>query len=429
MKRSRLVVSGAVLAAGAIVMSGCSAGSSGEKPTLSMWVNSATTDQEYELYERFEEESGYSLDVTPFPSDGFEGAVLQRWATGDRPDLLQWSGNYNWVAALNPADNLLDLTDEEFVGKTTGGLYDNAASIDGVVYGALINTPGSFGLYFNKDITSAAGIDTPPTTAAELLEACEKVKAYDPSIAPFLESAGSLWTPLVFHGSYMADSLQDGFLAQVNSRESRVNDPDSPWLASLEFYKQMQESGCFNADIMTAQFENSAQVLLDGGAAFVAMHTGFIQQVTDASDAETVASRIGWTPWAAERPVVTSETGGAYYVPKTGDTANEEGALEFVRFVTGPGYADYVAASKQLPILEGVETPGDLSSLWRSVEEGVNAYGSVPPLWASLPGITDLVNYPGQLILGELTPQTAVDLLQRQAEQGAEQAGLPAWED
>ena len=48
-------------------------------------------------------------------------------------------------------------------------------------------------------------------------------------------------------------------------------------------------------------------------------------------------------------------------------------------------------------------------------------------IWVPLPGITDLVNYPSQLLAGDLTPQSAVELLQKQAELGAMAAGLPAW--
>ncbi|PKQ26996.1 MAG: sugar ABC transporter substrate-binding protein [Actinobacteria bacterium HGW-Actinobacteria-4] len=435
MKRSSVsrAVAGAAIAL--ITLAGCSTAAdgdqpapSGDKPTLSMWVNSADTDQLKDLYAAFTAETGYELNITSFPSDGYETALLQRWSTGDRPDILEWHGNFNWVAAVNPAANLRDLSDEEFVSRTVGGILDNNASVDGVVYGAILNTPTSFGLFYNSEVLDAAGV-TPPTTSSELLAACEGIRAYDPSITPFHESAGSLWTPLVFHGAYMADSLQDGFFGAVTSRVSKVNDADSPWLASLEFYKEMLDAGCFNDDIMTAQFENSAQVLLDGQAAFVSMHTGFIQQAIDASDQERVDETIGWTPWAATRPVVTSESSpvGTYYLPVTGDDAREAGALEFIRFVTGPAYQGYVDATKQLPTLEGVATPDGIPAPWLIVQLSVEAYGSVPPIWVPLPGITDLVNYPGQVILGELTPQQAVDLLQLQAEQGAESAGLPAW--
>lgn len=127
--------------------------------------------------------------------------------------------------------------------------------------------------------------------------------------------------------------------------------------------------------------------------------------------------------------MVTSETSpiGTYYLPKTGDSAHEAGAFAFLDFITGPAYEEYIAASKQIPTLDGVATPEDLPDAWKAIQAAVAEYGAVPPIWASLPGITDLINYPGRVITGELTPQQAVDLLQQQAEQGAAEAGLPAW--
>lgn len=429
----RLVKPLAGLAAATMLLTACgsatdgASGGDGAKPTLALWVNSADTDELKAMYEQFTEESGYELDIVSFPSDGFETALLQRWSTGDRPDILEWHGNFNWVAAINPAENVHDLSDEPFVERTLGGLLDNFASLDGVVYGVVLNTPSSFGLYYNTEILQAAGV-TPPTTADEVLAACQAIKAYDPSIVPLQEAGGSQWTPLIMHGAHMADSLQDGFLDRLIDRSARVDDADSPWRSSLEFYVELRDAGCFNEDITTAQFENSAQVLLDGEAAMVSMHTGFIQQAIDASDLETVNSLVGWTPWAAERPVVTSETSpiGTYYLPKTGDADREAGGRAFIDFMTGPAYNDYIAASKQIPTLDGVETP-DLPEPWIQVQAAVSEYGSVPPIWAPLPGITDLVLYTGRIITGEDTPDSAVTLLQQQAEQGAEQARLPAW--
>ena len=95
--------------------------------------------------------------------------------------------------------------------------------------------------------------------------------------------------------------------------------------------------------------------------------------------------------------------------------------------MTGPAYADYVKAAKILPTLDGVPTPKDLPAPWLAVQQAIKRDGSVPPIWSALPGITDLVVYPGELITGELTPSSAVNLLQQQAEQGAKQAGLQSW--
>ena len=44
---------------------------------------------------------------------------------------------------------------------------------------------------------------------------------------------------------------------------------------------------------------------------------------------------------------------GSYLLPKTGDQAKEAAALDFVRYVTGPGYPGYIEASGTFPIVNG----------------------------------------------------------------------------
>lgn len=392
---------------------------------ITIWVNSAEAQPLKDMYARFTKETGIKVDLVSFPSDGFETAVMQRWASGDRPDVLEWHANYNWLVAINPKENLRDLSAESFASAQVGGI---TAGLDGVTYGVVLNTPTAFGLYYSKPIFERLAL-TPPTTADEVLNTCLAIKKADPTITPLIESAGSKWTPLVAHGAFMADSLKDGFMDRLIAREARVDDADSPWLASLEFYKKLLDNGCFNADILTAQFETSGKDLLDGKAAMVSMHTGLVQQALDASDVATVDKTIGWTPWAGKRPVVTVEYSpiGTYYLPKTGNAGREAAALAFLKYMTGPAYADYVTAAAMIPTLKDVPTPEGIPAPMKQIQEAVEKDGTANPIWVALPGITDLVNYPGQLINGDLTPQSAVELLQKQAEQGAKAANLPAW--
>ncbi|MGF1667772.1 MAG: ABC transporter substrate-binding protein [Acidimicrobiia bacterium] len=395
---------------------------------ITVWVNSAESEALQALYDKYSEATGNTVERVSFPSDGYETALLQRWAAGDRPDVLQWHGNFNWVAAVNPRDNLMPLTDEEFVGRTLGGILDTNASIDGVVYGAILNAPTAFGLFYNKAVFEDLGL-TPPTTAAEILSTCEAIQAAGGDIAPLLESAGSQWPPLVQHGAFMADAMEAGWLDRINSRDAKVNDADSAWLRANEFFVELQDTGCYNDDLLTSQWEDSATRLLAGEVAMVSMHTGLVQQAVDAVGIEEVNATIGWTPWSETRPIVTVESSplGTYYVPMTGDGVTEAAALEFIRFVTGPAYEEYVAEAGLPPVLDGVATPDGIAQPLLDVQVAIGEYGSSIPVWSLLPGITSLVTYPGQLLTAELTPQSAADLLQVEAEQGAEQAGLPAW--
>ncbi len=430
-KRGFLVLNAlTVLVAIALLPVAAFAGGSGEEASgpaeeITLWVNSADAEPLKELWTRFEEESGIKVDVVSFPSDGFETALMQRWATGDRPDVMEWHANYNWLVAINPRNNLRDISDQPFVERQLSGI---TAGLDGVTYGMVLNTPTAWGIYYNRAIFDRLGLE-PPTTAAELEEVCLSIKAADPTIVPIQESGGSMWPPLVTHGQYTADGLEAGFLDRLVDREAKVNDPDSPWLRSLQFYKGLQNKGCFNSDINTAQFESSPSLLLEGKVAMVSLHSGFVQLLVDASDRATVNKTIGYTAWSETRPVVTVEysPNGTYYLPKTGNPAREAAALEFMEFITGSAYGDYVKEAGIIPTISGFTTPESIPGPMLEIQDAIAQHGSTVPIWSLLPGITDLVTYPGQLINGDLTPEAAVALLQKQAEQGAEAAGLPAW--
>lgn len=238
-----------------------------------------------------------------------------------------------------------------------------------------------------------------------------------------------MWPPLVMHGQFAADALEAGFLDRLVNRRARVNDADSPWLRSLQFYKNLQEQGLLNRDIVTAQFENSPSLLMEGRVAMVSLHSGFVQLAVDEYGLERVNETIGFTEWSETRPVVTVEysPNGTYFLPKTGNAAREEAARKFMEFITGAAYGDYVKEAGIIPTLAGFEIPASIPGPMVEIQNAILQHGSTVPIWSLLPGITDLVTYPGQLIAGDLTPQSAVDLLQRQAEQGAVAAGLPSW--
>ncbi|NUO98146.1 MAG: carbohydrate ABC transporter substrate-binding protein, partial [Nonomuraea sp.] len=104
----------AIGAALALSLSGC--GSSAPEGTnqvkLTLWHNSADPAPLLEMYKKFEKQSGHRIELVPIPSDGFEDTTQTKWATGERPDILEYHATVSGLLALNPAENLRDLTGE-----------------------------------------------------------------------------------------------------------------------------------------------------------------------------------------------------------------------------------------------------------------------------------------------------------------------------
>jgi raffinose/stachyose/melibiose transport system substrate-binding protein len=196
-------------------------------------------------------------------------------------------------------------------------------------------------------------------------------------------------------------------------------------VASLQFYQQLQEQ-CHNSDALSAVYEDSYSALADGTAAMVSQHSGILLDMVGALGEDAVDD-IGFTAWSGSGPVVTVQgnPSGSFYLPKTGDPAREAAALEFIRFVSGPAYADFVQEAMQFPTIQGVPVPDEVTPALLEAAELADAHGTVNVVWDFLPGLTfDPVN---EVVAGTTTPEEAVVQLQLSAEQGAEAAGLPGW--
>ena len=107
--------------------------------------------------------------------------VNTRIVGGAAPDILNID-----VFADYQADDLLlpakDYVSDETYAKLYPAFLDSSV-VDGVVW-AVPDLASVRALYYNVDILEAAGVEV-PTTWDELKDACETIKAYDPSIYPW----------------------------------------------------------------------------------------------------------------------------------------------------------------------------------------------------------------------------------------------------
>lgn len=105
-----------------------------------------------------------------------------RIAGDNPPDILNTGlfADYQAAGLLLPA--------EEYVSAETYARFYPAfldqSAVDGVVW-AIPDLASARALYYNVDILSAAGVNAPPASWAELEDACRKIREYDPAICPW----------------------------------------------------------------------------------------------------------------------------------------------------------------------------------------------------------------------------------------------------
>lgn len=393
--------------------------------TLTMWHNSADPQPLKDLFKRYEAASGNKLELVEIPTDNFEATTQSKWATGDRPDILSYHGLRTFAMNLNPAKNMVDLSDRPFVAKQ-GTLTEVLRQADGKIYATAIGFPQVFGYYYNKKVLAEAGVQ-PPKNYDEVLAACDVLKTKAPGVAPVFSAAGSVWPTGINTLDYMASyQKNDAFASSILSGEAKFTDPDGPFLKAAGVDVQLREKGCFNKDAATAKFEDSMKALFEGKAAMVGQHSDMvgILNTLAGGDTKKVDETIGFLGIAAEGPTASFAPSpfGTFYVPKTGDEAKQKAAIGFIDWVTGEGYAQYVAEAKAPVVLGGTPTP-ELQGLWKDIDA---AWKADPALFFSsnIPGIGSiLINETAKLVLGQTTPEEVAQKFQVAYEQAKTAAG------
>lgn len=413
----------------AISLVACSAPASETETaeSLTVWHNSADGPAILDLYAAFTDATGIEIELVPIPSDAYETTVNTKWATGDRPDILEYHAARAFLLPLNPAANMQDLSAEEFVAKS-GSLYDTTGSLDGKVYAAVTGFPSIFGFYYNKQVLADAGLEA-PETFDDLNAICDALAGT--GIAPIYEAGGSAWSTQIIPMMYLAEQNEgDAYANEVAANEVALDAPGSPFVEGLAAYQQLAIDGCFNEDATSATFESGLAAVYNGEAAITALHSDVYQVLLTAADGDVAAvdAAVGFSSVSATQSVGLQAAGpfGTFYAPKTGDSAREAAALEFIRFATGDAYQTLIDAGPNFPMIDGFDTPEGFSELQLRFKEEYDA-GATIIFLANMPGFGAFVNETTKLLAGQTTPEAVATSMQAEVEQAAKAAGLPGW--
>jgi raffinose/stachyose/melibiose transport system substrate-binding protein len=388
--------------------------------TLTLWHNTADSKALLDLYKAYEAKSGNKINLVDIPSDGFENTAQTKWATGARPDILEYHGIGSFIAPFNPAKNMLDLSNLAFVAKE-GDLAKVAGNVNGKVYAASIGFPQIFGIYYNKKVFSAAGLKA-PQNLADLKSDCQVFKGK--GITPMYEAGGSGWPQQLLSFDLMGEyNVGDVYTKAIIDGSQKVTDPNGPFVQALTNYKALQTAGCFNKDATSAKYEDSIKAVYEGKAAMVSQHSDNVATFNSDAGGDTakVDATIGFVGVSTTKPIANYAPTplGTYYVPNTGDSTKQRAAVDFVNFITGDGYAAYVKEAGAIPVLSGVEAP-PLQALAQDVQKAWENTAITPNGW---PGFTQFSTESGKLLAGQESPAAVAKNMQAAFEQAKAASG------
>jgi len=376
--------------------------------TLTVWHSTADSQAVLDLYAAYEAASGNTIELVDIPNDTYTASIQTKWSTGERPDILEYQPTSQDMAQLNMAENMIDLSALDFV-EAEGDLAETAGSLDGKVYAAVLGPIQTFGVYYNKDVLSAAGVEV-PTSYDELLADCDAIAAT--GAAPVFIGGGSEFPVMMLAGfTYMADFNEgDEYGLGVKNGEIKVNDADSPLVGGLQLLVDLRDAGCLNDDAGTATFQDAISAVASGAAATTVLPSDFIPMFYDAGADD---STVGFGAISAHegRAAYVASLMGTFFAPKTGDTTQERAAVDFIDWVTTEGYQDYVDAAQIAPTMSTATAP-EMTGLYADMNDMLLAEGRTLAFNSSIPGFGNFGKIAVKVLVGQSTPQEGADEFQ-----------------
>ncbi|WP_286308305.1 ABC transporter substrate-binding protein [Agromyces mangrovi Wang et al. 2018] len=352
-------------AAAVMVLAGCTAGGSDDDGSteLTVWLPTQEETQATAmdgLISAFEEANpGITVSVEERAVDPHKEALRQAAGTGTGPDLYwYWEGS-GLGGELVDVGVSLDLTDyyaeygweDRFTPASLGGITQ---------YGGFHGVPWTQqgeGLYYSKSLFAEAGIDTPPTTYDELVEAADAL--VDAGVVPM-----SLGGTVNWHVMRLLDALIETKCGADVADE--LNTGDGDWGAEpcvTEAFTELKTWGdqYLSDGFMGISNDDASQLFYTGESAMQFEGTWFNANVVEnGMDAEDIG--IIMFPTGTDRLYGFGE---AYYISAESEHPDEAALfLDFITSTEGQEIAGSAWAALSVNAEVPVSTENPLNEVW-----------------------------------------------------------------
>jgi len=305
MRTKRTLAASTAVVMGALALAACgSSGDSGGSASdgsvqMTFWHNSTTDDgkaYQQEMADAFEAENpGVEITLQVVQNEDMDGKLQTALNSGDAPDIFMARGGGK-LADIAEAGQVMDLTDlVDDATRDALGTTIEAFTIDGKVYGMPTAVlPG--GIFYSKDLFAEAGIESPPTTMAELEDAVAKLQAA--GVAPIALGAKDAWPAAHWYYFFALRACSQETI-EAAATDRSFDDPC--WTQAGEEYAEFAGLEPFNEGFLSTTAQqgagSSAGLVANHQAAMELMgawNPGVIGGLTP--DGEPLAD-LGWFPF------------------------------------------------------------------------------------------------------------------------------------
>lgn len=312
------------------------------------------------MAEEYEKETGVKVEVeTHGGGEDYNALLKAEIASGSEPEIFNSEG----FAALEPYfDRATDLSGEPWA-KDVIESAASPAQVDGKLLGMPMNIEG-YGIFYNKDLFTQAGITTLPTTLAELEDAAKKLEAA--GITPF--STTNEWWSIGQHTINVALGEQPDPVKFIEDSKTAAasfkgNDVLNNWINYVDLvFKYSQK------DKLTTDYATQVAYFASGKAAMI-QQGNWIQ-----GDVDKIAQlNIGLLPIPIDNNgKARIYTGPANFWIVNSKSKNAEEAKAFLNWmVTSETGKSYLTKEfKFIPALTSIKaTSEDIGQMGAAVSE------------------------------------------------------------
>ena len=344
----------------AAVSAGAVTASAEEGVSLNVTTTFAGTESNVELYQEtiqnWEKETGNKVEDSSSTADEtFKARVISDFETGAEPDVMfYFNGNdSNPFVEAGKVVPISEIREEypEYADNMKDDMIP-ASPADGVQYAVPFYGYWE-GLYCNKTVLEAAGVEVPgqETTWDQFLESCQKIKdaGYTP-IAVSLAKEPHYWFEFAVY-NHDTPATHASVPASLDDAAGKA------WAGGLADIKDVFEKGYFSENTNTAEASEVFQSFIDGKSAFYidgSWKMGGIAEATEDIDNFTVT----FVPGANERKatdIISGLSSGWYITKKAWDDPDKRAAaVSFISDMTTDENVSLFAQTAATALKNGV---------------------------------------------------------------------------
>jgi raffinose/stachyose/melibiose transport system substrate-binding protein len=437
----RMAAVTAVTAVAGLALAGCSAGDlgsnggSGGKTTIKFLVDNgtgtiATAKALITAFEKQNPKIKVSMETRPGGTDG-DNLVKTRLATGSMDDVFEYNSG-SLFQQIDPAKNLLPLTNESFMSKVQSS-FKPVVTGGKDVYGVPWGPAFAGGVLYNIPVYKKLGLQIPKTWD-QFIANSQKIKAAGGGVAPVEQTYQTdTWTSQLFVlADYANIAAAEPNFAKLYTQNKAKYATDPYAIKGFQYLQQVHQMGLLNKDFASSTNNDGLKAVATGTAAQYPMLTAVVSGIQQVAPKNVNDVGFFAVPGAsASSNPATVWLPAGVYVPKTTTGSKLDAVKKFLAYLTTPGACDVQtkANTPTGPYLDsGCTLPSSVPPLTKDVVKYFDDNADTPALEfvspVKGPNLEQICIAVGS---GITSAQTGAKQYDDDVKKQAQQLGLPGW--